>query len=201
METSVIIKNQTIRLQGRLAEGIADKGVVVTHPHPLYGGNMHNPVVLEAVSAFAAKGFTTLRFNFRGTGGSTGMYDNGRGEQSDVLAALKFLKDQGCTTLFLAGYSFGSRVNASVLACGCEITDHIMISPPVAFMSFDDITTLPCTGLILSGENDEIAPPDRIQAHIVRWGIDPRFEVIPGCDHFYTGCLDLLHTILLRYIP
>jgi len=202
METAVIIKNQTIRLQGRLAQGTAGKGVVITHPHPLYGGNMENPVVTEAAAAFAAKGFTTLRFNFRGTGGSTGMYDNGQGEQSDVLAALKFLKDQGCPTLFLAGYSFGSRVNASVVAAGgVDIIDHIMISPPVAFMSFDDITTLPCTGLILTGQNDEIAPPDQIRAHIDRWGIIPRFEIIPGCDHFYSRRLNLLQKILLHYIP
>jgi alpha/beta superfamily hydrolase len=201
METAVIIQNRTIRLQGRLAEGIADKGVVVTHPHPLYGGNMDNPVVNEAASAFAAKGFTTLRFNFRGTGGSTGMYDNGQGEQSDVMAALTFLKDQGCQIVYLAGYSFGSKVNASVVAGGYDVTDHIMISPPVAFMSFDEIATLSSTGLILTGQNDEIAPPDLIQAHIDRWGIAPRFEIIPRCDHFYSGRLDLLHKILLRYIP
>lgn len=201
METSVIINNQTIRLQGRLLTGAGDKGVVITHPHPLYGGNMDNPVVVEAASAFSEKGFTTLRFNFRGTGGSTGMYDNGQGEQKDLLAALKFLADQGCQTLFLAGYSFGSRINASVVAEGYEVADHIMISPPVAFMSFDDITTLPSTGLIVTGQNDEIAPPDRIRSHIGRWGISPRFEIIPGCDHFYSGSLSRLRQCLLRYIP
>lgn len=201
MENAVIIQNQTIRLQGMLAEGSDDRGVVITHPHPLYGGNMDNPVVVETARVFARKGLTTLRFNFRGTGGSTGMYDNGQGEQSDVTKALGFLKDRGCRTLFLAGYSFGSRINASVVADGCDITDHIMISPPVAFMSFDDIDTLPFTGLIITGENDEIAPPKQVQAHIDRWRIRPEFQILPKCDHFYSECLDPLHKALLHYIP
>ncbi|MFN2436440.1 MAG: alpha/beta hydrolase [Desulfotignum sp.] len=201
MENPVIIQNQTIRLQGMLAEGSADRGVVITHPHPLYGGNMDNPVVVETALAFSRKGFTTLRFNFRGTGGSTGMYDNGQGEQSDVNTALGFLKDRGCKTLFLAGYSFGSRINASVVAGGSDITDHIMISPPVAFMSFDDIDTLPFTGLIITGENDDIAPPKQVQTHIDRWRIRPNFQILPECDHFYSGCLNQLQKALLHYIP
>jgi alpha/beta superfamily hydrolase len=201
METAVIMQNQTIRLQGKLAEGTGDRCVVITHPHPLYGGNMDNPVVVETARAFARKGFTTLRFNFRGTGGSTGMYDNGQGEQSDVITALEFLKDRGCNILFLAGYSFGSRINASVVAGGHEVTDHIMISPPVAFMSFDEITELPSTGLIITGQNDDIAPPKQVQAHIDRWRISPKFEILRRCDHFYSNCLDQLRKALLHYIP
>jgi hypothetical protein len=199
METAVIIKNQTIRLQALLGKGTGNPGVVITHPHPLYGGNMVNPVVVRTASAFAQQGFTTLRFNFRGTGGSSGMYDNGHGEQTDVIAALEFLKDQGCDPLYLAGYSFGSRVNASFVAGGYDIFDHIMISPPVAFMSFDDIAALPSTGLVITGQNDEIAPPKRIQTHLDRWGITPRFDIIPGCDHFYAGHLDSLHQSLSHY--
>jgi alpha/beta superfamily hydrolase len=200
MENAVIIKNQTIRLQAMLSEGSADKGVVITHPHPLYGGNMNHPVVNEAVAAFARNGFTTLRFNFRGTGGSSGMYDNGRGEQTDVATALTFLKDRGCRTLFLAGYSFGARINAAVVSDGYDITDHIMISPPVAFMSFDEITELPSTGLIVTGQKDEIAPPDQIRSHIDRWGVTPQFDIIPKCDHFYSGCLSLLGNRLSNYL-
>lgn len=200
METAVIIPNQGIRLQAMLSEASSDRGVVVTHPHPLYGGNMDNPVVIQTVSAFTRKRFTTLRLNFRGTAGSTGMFDNGRGEQTDVIAALAFLRDRGVTSLSLAGYSFGSRVNASVVAGGYDIADHIMISPPVGFMSFDDISAMPATGLIITGQNDDIAPPDMIRVHLNRWQIAPRFDIIPGCDHFYTGCLDLLETRLLSYL-
>jgi uncharacterized protein len=200
MENAVTIKNRTIRLQAMLAQGTSDRGVVMAHPHPLYGGNMDNPVVLKAIAAFAEKGFTTLRFNFRGTGDSTGMFDNGQGEQTDVMAALAFLKDMGIATLFLAGYSFGARVNASVVAGGYEIMDHVMISPPAGFMSFDDIDILPATGLVITGQNDDIAPPDMIQAHLNRWGITAQFDVIPGCDHFYSGCLADLQARLTDYL-
>jgi alpha/beta superfamily hydrolase len=85
------------------------------------------------------------------------------------------------------------------VAGGYDIFDHIMISPPVAFMSFDDIAALPSTGLVITGQNDDIAPPDIIQTHLDRWGITPRFEVIPGCDHFYAGHLDSLHQSLSHY--
>jgi uncharacterized protein len=202
MENAVIIKNQTIRPQAMLAQGTgtSDRGVVVTHPHPLYGGNMDNPVVVQTVSAFAQKGFTTLRFNFRGTADSTGMFDNGQGEQTDVMKALEFLKSMGIATLYLAGYSFGARINASVVAGGYEITDHIMISPPAGFMSFDETVSMPSTGLVISGQNDDIAPPDMIQAHLNRWGITPQFDIIPGCDHFFTGCLDHLQASLSNYL-
>lgn len=200
MEKSVIIKNQTIRLQGMFGTAKGDRGVVITHPHPLYGGNMDNPVVMQMSKSFAKKGFATLRFNFRGTAGSSGMYDNGQGEQTDVAAALQFLADQGITTLFLAGYSFGARINASVVSGGYEISDHIMVSPPVGFMSFDDISALPRTGLILTGQEDDIAPPDMVRAHINRWKIDPRFEIISGCDHFYGGCLKVLGEIVENYL-
>jgi uncharacterized protein len=200
MENAVTIKNQTIRLQAMLDKASDARAVVITHPHPLYGGNMDNPVVVQAANSFAKKGFATLRFNFRGTAGSTGMYDNGQGEQSDVAAALQFLKDLGYKTLFLAGYSFGARINASVISAGYAVKDHVMISPPVGFMSFDDIAALPSTGLIITGEKDDIAPPDMIQAHINRWNITPRFDIIPGCDHFYSGCLDQLHTRLSHYL-
>ncbi len=200
MEKSVIVKNQTIRLQGMLGTAKADQGVVITHPHPLYGGNMDNSVVMQLTKSFAKKGFTTLRFNFRGTAGSTGMYDNGQGEQADVAAALQFLANQDITTLFLAGYSFGARINASVVSGGYEISDHIMVSPPVGFMSFDDIPALPRTGLILTGQEDDIAPPDMVQAQINRWKIAPRFEIIPGCDHFYGNCLELLGEIVENYL-
>lgn len=204
MEESIVIHCGNIRLEGRFNKTDSAKGVVVTHPHPLYGGNMNNPVVEKIVESFLEKGFSTLRFNFRGTGNSSGMFDNGVGESDDVRAALTFLKDSGMDELYLAGYSFGARMNATVVSSGLsaagEIKDHIMVSPPMGFMPFDDVGTMPATGLILTGSRDDIAPADKIQAAIERWQIQPRFEVIQGCDHFYSGCLKQLNQILLDYL-
>jgi len=196
----VTIPVQGIRLYGRLnLNPGSEKGVVITHPHPLYGGNMDNPVVLEMARAFYAAGFSTLRFNFRGTGRSSGMFDDGKGEQEDVRAALSLLKEKGLSTTWLAGYSFGSWVNAKVVSAGADIQDHIMVSPPAAFISFD-MDTLPDTGLIVTGMEDDIAPPDRIQSLINRWGINPEFTVLEPGDHFYSGNLPRLGKVLTTYL-
>jgi len=201
MEKNVTICVQGVRLEGRLnLNPDSKKGVVVTHPHPLYGGNMDNPVVKQIVASFYGAGFTTLRFNFRGTKGSSGMFDNGGGEQDDVRFALAFLNDHGISTPFLAGYSFGSWVNAHVVAKGVQIKDHIMVSPPVAFISFDTVKTLSNTGLIITGQGDDIAPPNQVRAVIQRWQINPQFSVLDRGDHFYSAHLKALGEVLTAYL-
>lgn len=201
MESTIIIECGNIKLEGILHKKSLQKAVIICHPHPLYGGNMENPVVMTIEESFFEKGVTTLRFNFRGTGNSTGMFDNGSGEQEDIRAAMTRLTEDGYEKICLAGYSFGARMTASVVSKGCEIEDHIMVSPPVGFMSFDDIETLPSTGLIVTGGNDdEIAPADLVQKHIDRWRIDPQYEIIKECDHFYSGCLGRLKAILTDYV-
>ncbi len=200
METHITFSVGNITLEGILDEQEGDQGAVICHPHPLYGGNMENPVVLTIARAFAKKNITTLRFNFRGTCNSSGMFDNGVGEQDDIRAALNFLNEKGFANPWLAGYSFGARMNAAVISQGCTVKDHIMVSPPAGFMSFDDIDKMPDTGLIVTGSNDDIAPPKVVGEHIQRWGIDPQFEIIDGCDHFYGGRLDDLYGMLVAYL-
>ena len=200
-EQHVTISCGSIRLEGRLNEQTpGEKGVVITHPHPLYGGNMDNPVVSRIAAAFSDAGFTTLRFNFRGTGRSTGMFDNGAGEQDDVISALDFLQGRGVSRVWLAGYSFGSWVNAQVLASGRQVDDHVMVSPPAAFLSFDGVETLPSTGLIVTGARDDIAPPEMVRALVSRWGITPETVVLDGGDHFYSGSMDQMGRALSGYL-
>ncbi|MEN8211374.1 MAG: CocE/NonD family hydrolase [Thermodesulfobacteriota bacterium] len=201
MNSQITIDCNEIKLEAVLNENSLQKAVIITHPHPLYGGNMDNSVVLSIEKVFFNRGFTTLRFNFRGTCNSTGMFDDGNGEQDDVLAVLSFLEQKkGFERILLAGYSFGARINAKLVAEGCEIDDHIMISPPVGFMSFDDIEKMPHTGLIVSGENDEIAPSNLIQEHIAKWGIKVQYETIKNCDHFYSNSLGKLESIIDLYL-
>lgn len=201
MDTKISIPCGSIRLDGRLRINPgSEKGVVVTHPHPLYGGNMDNPVVIQIADAFYGAGFSTLRFNFRGTGQSTGMFDNGSGEQDDVRAALSLLKAEGVSDLYLAGYSFGSWVNAHVVEAGASVTDHVMVSPPASFLSFDDIETVPDTGLVVTGEADDIAPPDHIRILLERWNIEPEFTILKNGDHFYSGTLIRLGEVLADYL-
>ena len=118
MEEAVSIPGPGITLEGRLSVGAAPGGAVITHPHPLFGGDMANNVVLTAVRALAARGMSALRFNFRGVGRSTGTYGGGIEEADDVAAALAFLKSRTPGPHYVVGYSFGAAVAGRALLKG-----------------------------------------------------------------------------------
>jgi alpha/beta superfamily hydrolase len=186
-----------LRLTGALARTGGSKAVVIAHPHPLYGGDMDNPVVLAIQRAYLKQGVSTLRFNFRGVGASEGRFDNGMGERADVLAALAWAAGRGLTDIDLAGYSFGAWVNAGIAAGGRRM---VMVSPPVAFMNFEPAVAIERLSLIVTGDRDEIAPAEMIDRWRTRWNPAAAFEVIPGADHFYTGFLKSLENIVAAHI-
>ncbi len=193
-EKEVSFRSDDCEIEGLLNLKSRDFGVVVTNPHPLYGGDMRNYVVESIVRAYAEKGYSTLRFNFRGVGKSSGNYDDGEGEQKDVMAAISCLAGNGVEQIDLAGYSFGSWVNAQVK---CEnMRKMVMVSPPAAFMEFSPVTEIPCLELVVTGDRDEIAPPDIVEKLIPQWNPSAKFVTIPGADHFYSGFLDKLNSIL-----
>lgn len=197
MEDRVFFTSGNLRIEGMLETAKGTRGVVVTHPHPLYGGDMDNPVVIAVRRAFLHQGFSTLRFNFRGTGASEGRHDNGEGERRDVDAALAFLSGRGVTEVDLAGYSFGSWVNAGVSA---GFRRMVMVSPPVAFMSFDPPAAIPALRLIVTGGRDEIAPVRLVSAYRDRWNPAAALEVLPDADHFYTGLFGVLEDTIAGHI-
>jgi uncharacterized protein len=192
-EELVQFTSSGLRLAGALERAAGRRGVVITHPHPLYGGDMDNPVVLAIQQAYRHRGFSTLRFNFRGVGASAGRFDNGVGERADVQAALTWAAGLGMTDIDLAGYSFGAWVNASITA---GIRGMLMVSPPVAFMKFSPPVAIAPLRLIVTGDRDEIAPPAMIDRWRAHWNPAAAFEVIPGADHFYTGFLRTLEDIV-----
>jgi alpha/beta superfamily hydrolase len=200
VEERITFKSDCGLIEARLGRAAPRQGVVITHPHPLYGGDMDNPVVRSIASAFQGCGFTTLRFNFRGVGNSQGKYADGIGEIDDVAAAISYLADSGISHPHLAGYSFGAWVNAGLIARFPGIETMVMVSPPVAFIDFQDIDTIDCLKLIVTGSRDEIAPPDRINQLKPKWNPHARFEIIDGADHFYWGYLDRLEEILAACI-
>jgi len=187
-------------IEGRLEKSSLQRGVVITHPHPLYGGDMHNNVVAAIARVYRQKGYTALRFNFRGVGNSQGSYGDGIGEQEDVRAAVSYLADLGIGQIDLAGYSFGAWVNALAIRDETLLANMIMVSPPVAFIDFGSISGLGSLRLIVTGSRDDIAPPDRIKKSYAAWNAAARFEVISGADHFYAGYLDKLEAILATYL-
>jgi alpha/beta superfamily hydrolase len=200
MEEKVIIESGELKLEGLLNRTSPERAVVVTHPHPLYGGEMHNPVVETTAQVYGQKGYTALRFNFRGAGDSQGRYDDGLGEQQDVHAALSFLSNMGFNEIDLAGYSFGAWVNAHLDPGGASYARMVMVSPPVAFMDFSNVPALARLTLVVAGSNDDIAPPDQIRQHLPLWNQQARFETVKGADHFYSGTIHSLAAVLAEYL-
>jgi alpha/beta superfamily hydrolase len=189
--------SENYKMEGLFNKTDDKKGVVVTHPHPLYGGDMYNLVVETIVHVYNIKGYSTLKFNFRGVGRSQGKYDNGDGEQKDVVAALSFLGDMGMDQIDLAGYSFGAWVNAHAVQEDVLVKNMVMVSPPVGFMDFRAIGPMDCLKFIVTGSRDAIAPADAVKKMRSVWNPNARFEVIDGADHFYGGYLNQLEALLI----
>jgi alpha/beta superfamily hydrolase len=185
------------KLEGLLHAGASKKGTVITHPHPLYGGDMYNPVVEAIETAYRRADFSTLRFNFRGAGNSGGTHDNGVGERDDVAAAVDYLRNEGVESVHLSGYSFGAWVNAMALQNGLTVDGLTMVAPPVAFIDFADGIRLPGLSKVVAGSRDEIAPPGLIRPLLAGWNREAQLEIIDGADHFFFAYLDDVTRILL----
>jgi len=200
MEEKIRFLSDGHEIEGRLEKNSLQKGVAITHPHPLYGGDMHNNVIKALARVYRQNGYTYLRFNFRGVGNSQGSHGNGLGEQADVRAAVSYLADLGIEQIDLAGYSFGAWVNALSTITDPLVANMIMVSPPVAIIDFGAISNLGSLRLIVTGSRDDIAPPDLIETSYHGWNTEAQFEVISGADHFYLGYIDKLEAILTAYL-
>ena len=200
IEEKITFRSQDLLLEGLLCIQEGDGAAVVTHPHPLYGGSMHNQVVESLIEIYQEKGYSTLRFNFRGVENSEGTYEQGIGEVGDVQSALGYLRDAGKKDLDLAGYSFGVWVNAQLDNKELWYQRMVMVSPPVAFMDFSFLSHNPRIYAAVTGGDDEIAPADKVRALIPLWNPEARFEVIERADHFYFGRIDSLKSVLSRLL-
>jgi alpha/beta superfamily hydrolase len=200
MEKHITFASENLTLEGLYTKHSGTRGAIITHPHPLYGGDMSNPVVEALVRSYNRKNITTLRFNFRGTGRSEGRHEGGLGERQDILAAINFLAEKGITSIQLVGYSFGSWVIAHLSEVPTEVEAMIFISPPIAFIPFQNIQTLPLLQLVITGEEDEFAPPQLIRQAIQDWNPNARFEVIDATDHFYYGSFNTLEDIVEKFL-
>ena len=173
---------------------------VICHPHPLYGGTMHNKVVTTLARALQAAGMPTLRFNFRGVGASAGVYDEGRGETDDAAA----VADWGARRwpggrLVVAGFSFGAYV-ALRLARQRPLERLITVAPPLQRFDFSDLSPPACPWLIVQGDADELVDA----SGVIHWaeGLMPRphLVVLPGGGHFFHGRLQELSDAVIGEI-
>jgi alpha/beta superfamily hydrolase len=164
-------------------------GVVICHPHPLYGGDMENPVVVRVQEVCAGLGLATLRFNFRGVGASGGVHGGGVGEQEDAAAALDTLaKAIGGGALAIAGYSFGARIAALVGGRDGRIGGVALIAPPLAMYDFGFLEDTRVPTLVVAGTRDQYCPPDDF-ARFTAGRPWVTATAIEGADHFFFGKL------------
>ena len=179
------------RLEGRLGlHEAARGGLVVCHPHPMYGGDMENPVVVRAAEVARETGLSTLRFNFRGVGRSTGVHAEGDGEQGDLRAALAMLHSHlpPGRPLGVAGYSFGAWVAARVMGSEPVWGALCLIAPPLAMLDFGALDGPGEHVLLVAGTRDPYCPVPNLKALAGRLR-GAQLLTVEGADHFFFGKL------------
>jgi len=163
---------------------------LVCHPHPLFGGTMHNKVVYRIARGMRRAGAVVLRFNFRGVGRSEGVHDQGVGEVEDARAALGLLRQRYPGLPYsMAGFSFGSRV---ILQLGCSMDPSRLIAVgfPTRTGKFDYLATCAIPKYFVQSTIDEFGPREELEAAFRGFAEPKRLEFIEAGDHFFTGALD-----------
>ncbi|HNP37527.1 MAG TPA: alpha/beta hydrolase [Woeseiaceae bacterium] len=184
-----------------LPAGTAPRGAaVVLHPHPQYGGTMNNKVVHTLARSFIASDFAALRFNFRGTEGSAGTYDEGIGEVDDALAAIGWLRAQYPNLpLWVAGFSFGAAM-AIRAAVQAEPDGLIAVAPAVSRFAAGLDRQPRCPWLVIQGDQDELVDIDDTIAWFDTLDPGPELLVLPGVSHFFHGRLIELREAALEFV-
>lgn len=167
--------------------GVKLPGVVLCHPHPLYGGNMDNNVIMAVARNLNEQGIAALRFNFRGVGASNGRYDDGNGEQDDARSALAALASQpeiDSSRLAIMGYSFGGMIALAVGGKDEHVQVLAAVSPvivPGVLQGVNKPVYLTC------GSNDHVVMPEALYGEVEKMSLPGKVEVVQGVDHFWWG--------------
>ena len=204
----IIFNGPDGRIEGRYKEADNPNAPVILflHPHPEHGGTMNNKVIYTMFHTFANKGYSCLRFNFRGVGKSQGKFSGGEGELADAACALDWLQiqNEGSREVWIAGFSFGAWIAMQLLMRRPEITNFVAIAPPVNMFDFSFLAPCPTGGLLIQGEEDEIVPvaeTDKLFEKIsAQRGIKIEYSRVKGVDHFFKGQEDLLAKYIDDYI-
>ena len=171
------------------------RGIVVCHPHPLYGGNMFDGVVDDVCSGAHEAGLASVRFNFRGVGGSEGAHDQGAGEVSDLMSVMTWLAERTDSTC-VAGYSFGAGIASH---CDGDVA-KILVAPPPAMLT-ETLGSQPV--LVIAGELDTIARPSDLEARL-QHADNVTLSIIAEADHFFGNGRSVLKSevsdFLTRYL-
>jgi len=209
---SFSIDGRAGRLEALLNAGAekASHAAVVCHPHPLFGGTLHNKVVFHIMKALNSFGFPVLRFNFRGTGLSQGDHDHGIGEVDDVRAALDWLDNELHLPLIFAGFSFGAAVGLKAACADSRVKAAISVGTPVVpvaadtelprIYTFDFLHDCAKPQLFVSGARDQFGPRTKLEALVRSLPEPKKLVVIEGADHFFEGRLRELREAIETWV-
>lgn len=174
---------------------------LVCHPHPLFGGTMHNKVVFRAAKAAVSTGIPALRFNFRGTGESQGTHADGIGEQDDVRAALQYLESRfPLTPVCLMGFSFGSYVGLPIGAADPHVVVLVALGVPLDSSGVDFLRGVDKPKLIVQGTLDQFSSPKEVETFFASLSEPKQLHFVEGADHFFTNKLDEFQSIIQDYL-
>ncbi len=193
---SLFLDGPSGRLEALLNSGRTDAthAAVVCHPHPKFGGTMHNKVVFHAMKALNSLGWPVLRFNFRGTGRSEGEHDHGHGEIDDVRAALTWLKQESKLPLLFAGFSFGAAVGLRAACDDADVRALIALGAPIRAddrqYGYDFLAHCVKPKLFVSGDHDQYAPADALRAMVASLAEPKQLVLVEHADHFFAGRLE-----------
>ena len=196
----VIFNGPDGRLEGRYQHSrhVNAPIALVLHPHPQQGGTMNNKVVFEIYQTFVRRGFSTLRFNFRGVGRSQGEYDEGAGELSDAASALDWLQvaNPDASQCWVSGFSFGAWICMQLLMRRPEINSFIALAPPANKYDFAFLAPCPASGLIVQGADDNMVPGESVDTLSKKLASQKRitidYQIIDGANHFFHEKVDEL---------
>ncbi len=204
----LIINGPVGRIEARYhhAEATDSPIALILHPHPQFGGTMNNQVVYSLYHTFVERGFSVLRFNFRGVGRSQGYWDGGPGELADAASALDWLQSvkpdsQRC---WIAGVSFGTWIAMQLLMRRPEIDGFMCIAPPSNLYDFSFLAPCPSSGLMLNGDKDRVVPSSSVAELTAKLktqkGIKIDHEIVPGANHFFEDKIDEMQDIVGSYL-
>jgi alpha/beta superfamily hydrolase len=203
---SFFLKGPAGKLEALLNEGQPDAthAALVCHPHPLYGGTMHNKVVYRAMKALSAFGFPVLRMNFRGAGLSEGEHDKGQGEQGDVRAALEWLEAEYKLPIIFCGFSFGAATGMRVVCGDKRVAGLISLGTPISaegrLYTYHYLQSCAAPKLFVSGALDQYGAPENVRK-LVELTPEPReLVVVEGADHFFEGHLPEMQTAIRNWV-
>ncbi|MGE3871860.1 MAG: alpha/beta hydrolase [Parvibaculaceae bacterium] len=179
---------------------------ILLHPHPSFGGTMNNPIVHSLYYMYAQRGFSVLRFNFRGVGRSQGLFENGAGELSDAASALDWLQahNREAKICWIAGISFGAWISMQLLMRRPEISGFISVAPLAKHYDFSFLAPCPASGLFVNGDKDTVTPPESVNTLVTKLktqkGIVIEHKVLSGANHFFEDKIDDLTKVCATYL-